>query len=509
MGANAVNGVINILTKNAKDTQGAVVKVGGGSFNEVITAGRYGFQVSEDTYARVYSKYDQFGETPTTQGQDSQDDWARWRSGFRLDSQLRCDTTLTLQGDVEFVEADAILPVPSLTPPAYVSLAPNRFHQLDANMLGRWTREYADEASLSIQTYYDYFEDRNLAANQYLHTFDLDLQHNFTLGERQQINWGAGYRVTFDTLEAGQILSVPGRSQANDQLLSLFAQDEIALVLEQVFLTLGTKLEHNDYTGWEASPSARLCWQPTQKQTVWGAVSRAVTTPNHLSTGMAFNLRVAPPGALGPGSPATLVQVQGQSDRVEELLAYEIGYRIQPIERVSVDVAAFYNDYADLLATETGAVIPGTPPVLPVNWVNRIAGHTYGVEVALGWQPLDRWRLQAGYTWFESDVTQASVGRGDGDASPEHKFSLRSSVDLGAHWEWDTGLRYVGELTSVNVPAYLEMDMRLAWKPAQNWEIALVGQNLLDKSHYEFPRGLSPLLSEVPRSVYLTVTCRF
>lgn len=508
-GANAVNGVINILTKSAKDTQGGLVKAGGGSFNEVITAARYGFKISEDTYARVYSKYDQFGETPAAQGGNSQDDWSRWRSGFRMDSQVDRNTAFTLQGDFQFVEANAVAPVPNLTPPNYGTLEQLRFHQLDANILGRWAREYSDDSSLSVQAYYDYFEDRNLAANQFLHTLDLDLQHNFIWGERQRINWGAGYRVTFDTLEAGQILSVPGRSQANDQLLSLFGQDEIAVVLEEVFLTLGTKLEHNDYTGWEVSPSARLRWQPTQRQTLWGAVSRAVTTPNHLSTGMAYNLRVVPPGGLGPGSPATLVQIQGQSDRVEELLAYEIGYRIQPIERVSVDVAAFYNEYSDLLVLENGAVIAGTPPVLPVNWVNRIDGHTHGVEVALGWQPLDYWRLQGSYTWFESDVARASVGRGDGAASPEHKFSLRSTVDLGAHWEWDTGLRYVSELTSVNVPAYLELDMRLAWKPTVNWEVALVGQNLLDKSHYEFPRGLSPLLSEVPRSVYLTVACRF
>ncbi len=509
-GANAVNGVINILTKSAKDTQGALVQAGGGSFNEIISAARYGFQVSENTYARVYAKYDLFDDTPTSLDGNAQDDWSRWRSGFRLDSYSSDTSTFTLQGDVQGADAGAIGYFPNFTPPTYGTLEQFSFQQFEADVLGRWTKQCSANSSLTVQAYYDYFEDRNPGANQYLHTVDLDLQHDFNWGERQQITWGAGYRATFDTVEAGRLLSVPDGEQANDQLYSLFGQDEIALVTERLFLTLGTKFEHNDYTGWEVSPSARLRWQPTERQTVWAAVSRAVTTPNHLSAGMAYDLRVAPPGSFYPGSPATLVQIQGQSDRAEDLLAYEIGYRIQPTDRVSVDLAAFYNDYSDLLVTQPGRLNVGAvPPVLPVNWINRIDGHTYGVELALGWQPLDCWRLQGCYTWFESDVAQASVGRGDGDSSPEHKFSLRSSVDLGRHWQWDTGLRYVDELESINVPAYFEVDVRLAWKPSAHWELAIVGQNLLHDSHYEYPRGLSPVQSEVPRSVYGKLTWRF
>jgi iron complex outermembrane receptor protein len=368
-------------------------------------------------------------------------------------------------------------------------------------MLGRWTHDFSASSALSIQTYYDYYEQKGPVFSQRLHTFDLDAQHNFDLGERQTITWGAGFRATWDTIYARSIVSTPNRPQANDQLANIFVQDEIALVRDKLAMTLGVKMEHNGYTGWECSPTARLLWHPSERQTVWGAVSRAVATPNHSTTGANYNLRVMPPGVL--------VQIHGQSDRVEELIAYEIGYRIQPIDRVSLDITGFYNDYANLLALEKGTPVPGRPPILPINWVNDGPGHTYGVELALGWQPMDHWQLKCGYTWFESDGVHASAGRDDGGASPEHQFNVRSTVDLGAHWEWDTGFRFVGKLESIDVPAYVEMDMRLAWKPDKHWELALVGQNLLQDSHFEYPRGLNPLKSEVPRSVYATVTARF
>lgn len=508
-GANAVNGVINILTKSAKETQGTLVSVGGGTFYEGGIAAREGFKISDKTFARVYAKFDQFGQTPLATGGDTPDDWWRSQAGFRLDSEPDATSSFTVQGDVHRVDSNFNYPFPSFTAPGFVSAESARTINTGANAMGRWARQFSDDSKLTASAYYDFFEDDGQGYHQRMHTLDADLQHNLAWGERHQINWGIGYRAVFDTIFPTRLVSVPHRQQANDQLYSLFGQDEFAVVPEKLFLTLGTKLEHNDYTGWEISPSARMLWKPTDKQTVWGAVSRAVTTPNHLTTGLAYNLRVLPPGSLGPGSPAALVQIQGHSDRVEQLLAYEIGYRIQPMERVSVDVAAFYNNYSDLLVTQTGAPIPGAPPIVPVNWFNQIEGHTHGVELALGWQPLDLWRLQGSYTWFESDVAKASVGRGNGDASPEHKFGLRSTVDLGSHWEWDTGLRYVGALKSVSVPDYVELDLRLAWKPTANWEVALVGQNLLHEKHLESPRGLSPLLSEVPRSVYGKVTWKF
>lgn len=500
-GANAVNGVINILTKNAKDTQGTVAMAGGGNFNEVISAARYGFRLGDETYGRVYAKYNQFGETPLSMGGDTHDDWQRWQGGFRVDSQPDATVTFTLLGDVHHLEERYSYPFPSFAPP-YVSVETYDVHDTGANLLGRWTRHFNANSEVTVQTYYDFSEQDGPILHQRLHTFDLDLQHNLDWGERQIITWGTGYRATWDTIYPARVISAPGQKQANDQLLNLFAQDEIALVREKLFLTVGTKVEHNDYTGWELQPSARLRWHPTDRQTVWGAMSRAVATPNHLSSGVAYNWSVIPPGVL--------VQVQGSSDRVEELLAYEIGYRLQPLEQISIDVAAFYNEYSDLLVLENGTLDTiGVPNVLPVYWTNSLGGRTHGIEVALGWQPLDCWRLQGSYTWLDMEVARASAGRNDGGSSPQHKFGIRSTLTLGQHWEWDTGLRYVGRLESIDVPSYLELDFRLAWKPDAHWQVAFVGRNLLEDAHFEYPRGFSSFRSEVPRSLHGEVTWRF
>ena len=453
-----------------------------------------------DICPRVYEVRPVWADSACIRG-DTPDNWNRLQGGFRLDSQPDESATFTLQGDVHRADQRFGDTFPSFTAPGGVSTETYWSPDLLLNLLGRWTRNFSADSTMTAQVYYDYEENSTRILNQRLHTLDADLHHHFGLGERQLITWGVGYRATLDTISPTRVMRVPGREQANDQLFSLFMQDEIALVREKLFLTLGPKIEHNDYTGLELSPSARMRWQPTERQTVWGAVSRGVVTPGHLTGGMQYDVRVVPPGAL--------VQIQGRSAFVEELLAYEIGYRIQPVERVSVDVAAFYSDYSHLQSLRTGAVIPGTPPIVPVFLANQIEGHTDGVELALGWQALDHWRLQGTYTWFESDVAAGSLGRGDGGASPAYRVGLRSTVDFGKHWEWDTGLRFVDELKTGNVPSYLELDIRVAWKPNKHWEVALVGQSLLQDSHYEFPRGLSSLMSEVPRSVYGKITWKF
>lgn len=508
-GANAVNGVINIITKSAQDTQGTIFSAGGGTFQEAMTAARHGFKLSEKTFARVYVKYDRFGESPLASGGDTPDAWHRLQGGFRLDSLPNPYDTFTFQGDVHRVKQNFVLPFPSFTSPGYASTETYQVSDIGANLLGRWTRRFSSGSIFSAQAYYDSYEQQGPMLHQRLHTLDLEVQHTFPWSKHHTFNWGGNFRNIWDHIFPARILRVPGRAKANDQLFSLFGEDEIVLAPERLTLTVGAKAEHNDYTGWEYSPNVRFLWHPSKRQTAWSAVSRAVTTLNHLSTGVQYDLRILPPGALGPQSPATLLQLSGKADRVETLLAYEIGYRVQPKERISLDVATFYNDYAHLMVLETGKFLPGAPPILPVNWLNRIEGRTYGVETALGLQPLPKWRLQGGHTWFKSDVANGSIGRGDGSATPGHKFSIRSQLDFSEKWQWDTGWRYVSRLDTLDVPAYLELDFRLAWKPDRHWEIALVGQNLLHDSHFEFPRGLNPLKSGVSRSVYAKLVWRY
>lgn len=501
-GANAVNGVINILTKSARETQGMRLSACAGDFNEGLFDGRYGFKLSADAFARVFIKYERRGESPLNSGAETPDDWSRVKGGFRLDTQLGADASFTFQGDALSLEEGVIYQIPNFTPPVYASSLSARAHQKNANLLGRYTKHFDADSTLTAQAYVDRVQQSGQVFSQRLTTWDVDVQYSGRRSERHLLTAGIDYRAMFSTMIPTTILSVPGRNRAEDQLLSLFAQDELALVRDTLTLTLGAKLEHNDYSGWEFAPSLRLLWHPRERQTLWAAVSQAVTTPGQLTSGMAYNLSVVPPGLM--------VQIQGQSHQAENLTACELGYRIQPTKELSVDVVAFHNNYTDLLVTETGRPNLGVvPPVVPVAWSNRIGGQTDGVEVALGWQALERCRFQGSYTWFQSDVTRGSVGRGDRGSSPKHKLGLRTSVDLNPYWELDTGVRYVARLPGLNVPGYWEAEARLAWKPNVHWELALVGQNLLHPEHFEFPRGLNPLQSEVPRSFYGRATWSF
>lgn len=501
-GANAVNGVINILTKNARETQGVRLSAGLGDANEGLYEGRYGFKLSPHTFARIYAKYERRSESPLSSGAETPDDWSRVKGGFRMDTQLGADATFTFQGDAFSLEEGVAYQIPNFTPPAYVSNLNARAHQKNANLLARYTRHYDVDSVLTAQAYFDRVQQSGMIYSQRLLTWDTDVQYSTKRGERQRLTAGLGYRALFSTMVPTAILSVPGRDQVQDHLFNLFCQDEIALAKDRLTLTLGAKGERNEYTGWEWSPSVRLLWHPADRQTVWTAVSRAVSTPGQLTTGMAYNLNVVPPGLM--------VQVQGRARSAEDLVAYEMGYRVQPTKDLTVDLSAFHNEYDDLLITETGRpILTGNPPLVPVAWTNGLAGRTEGVEVAVAWQAASRWRLQGAYTWFQSDILRGSVGRGDRGSSPRHKASLRSNIDLGPHWEMDTGIRYVARLQGIGVPGYWEADVRLAWKPTVHWELAVIGQNLLHERHFEFPRGLNPIQSEVPRSWYAKATWSF
>lgn len=318
-----------------------------------------------------------------------------------------------------------------------------------------------------------------------------------------------GYRLTIDDIE--DTLSYAFEPDSRDvNLFSGFLQDDITLVSDKLQLTLGSKFEHNDYTGFEIQPTARLLFTPRPNHSLWAAVSRAVRTPSRGEHDGTVISSVIPPNALFPGSPLTFVGFSGDDDyKSEELIAYEAGYRFRPFEDISLDLAAFINDYDHLRTIE---------PVSLTSFEigNKLHGYTYGLELAADYRMMDWWRLQAGYTFIKLDLElDNSSGDTTSEAqeheSPQHQFSLRSSMDLPYHIELDLWLRAVDNLDAKQVSSYTTCDLRLAWSPIQNLELALVGRNLFEGRHLEFKQELlnSASSSEIERSIYGKVTWRF
>lgn len=502
-GANAVNGVINIITKSAKDTQGGYLEAGGGNQMEGFGGARYGWAVGADTFLRVYGGTFNRGAEVLADGSPAHDNWKQSQTGFRLDSAPSSRDTLTLQGD--FYTGDENLVAGST---AEVS---------GGNILGRWSRVISDRSDMSLQMYYDrthlvdpipayVLNDIEFAPagalTDDLDTFDIDFQFRSRLGDRNEVVWGLGYRHTEDEVDNAPALAVLPPSLKQD-LYSAFIQDEVKL-WDDVLFTIGTKLEHNDYTGFEVEPSARLQWNFAANQSLWAAVSRAVRTPSRIDRDLSQ-----------PAPDQLLVILRGSSDYTSEsVIARELGYRAQIGPAVSLSISAFYNDYYDVRST---SITPET--VIPFFFENNLEGETHGIELSIDYRVNDSWRLHAGYAPFTENI-RIKPGRQDINdgrnetADPSQRWSLRSSMDLAHRIELDASLRRIDSRDINNGPtigvvqAYTELDLRLGWHASDRLELSLVGQNLLHNRHaeYGFPDASQV---QIERSVYGKIAWHF
>ena len=484
-GANAVNGVINIITKSAKSTQGLLVSGGGGNELHGFGGIRYGGVLASNVYYRIYGKAFDRDSTAFSTGADGNDGWRMGQGGFRIDWDDPEKNLLTLQGDGYGGDLDTTLP-----PNSSVS---------GGNILGRWSHTISGDADMTLQTYYDRTHRDITSASiiDDLHTFDVDFQYHVKLAERHDLLVGAGYRFTHDSVDNGPALAfIPADIDRN--LFSGFVQDEIML-RPNLFFTLGTKVEHNDYTGLEFEPSGRISWSFTTNQTVWSAVSRAVRMPSRLDRDLFFPSK--PPFVLAGGP-----------DFVSEtVVAYELGYRAQLHRQVSASVSLFYNQYDDLRSVSATA---------PATIQNDVEADTYGAELSSSYQVFDWLRLKAGYTILEEDIRVkpggTDINGGHTEATdPEQQFSISSSVTLPRRVEVDGRLRWVDRLNNFaggvsvgSVPSYFELDLRVGWQVTKNVELSVVGQNLLHDRHPEF--GVpGPTQHEIERGVYGKVLLRF
>jgi len=494
-GANAVNGVINIITKKAKESAGLLVSALAGNEERGQLSLRYGGEINANTQYRVYAKGFEKDEA-----ENGVDDWRMGRVGFRVDSEPSQQDKLTIQTEVYAGEEGERAVSKNSTPP-FGTFA-SKTDVFGGHVLFRWDRELEGDANLTFQAYYDRTEREHFYVTDKRDTVDFDFQHRLNSFWKQEFIWGAGFRYIGDETSAGTLMSLTPEDRA-DQIYSAFIQDEISLIDEQLILTVGTKIEHNSYTGFEYQPSARLLWKPYDKHSLWGAVSRAVRVPSRMEQDVLLKRTVVAPGVM--------VAILGNQEMdAEELTAYELGYRFLD-NQFSVDFSVFYNDYDKLRSVERSSI--ALPGIFPLVVANKLQGETYGIELASSWAVNESWRLTGGYSFIQMQLhkeasstdTTEEVDEGD---TPHHQFNIRSLWQFSEDWELDSAVRYVSMVKEAKVvekgavDPYVTIDLRLAWQAHKTLELSVIGQNLLGK-HREF-RGstVETQATDVEPSVY-------
>lgn len=500
-GANAVNGIINIITKNAADTQGAYGSFTTGNENKAIVEARYGSRTESKDHYRVYAKQINGNQltrlnnrTSTQNGADNHDGYRESQAGFRYDIRSIADNEISIHGDIRNGEAknyfqSALVPEPT-----------NK-NSTGANIVVNWDKTLSKKSSFTLQTYFDYDYFDTYLVKRSANTADIDFQHFYNFTRDNQFIWGLGYRLISDNIKGGVLTGgstqpfnyQPGHD-SND-VLSAFAQDKIGLISDKLYLTLGSKFERNDYTAFEYQPNAKLTYYPSRNQTIWTSVSRAVRTPTRAEEGLNFlNVQI--------GSPAY---------KSETVVAYELGYRVKPVRTVLIDLSTYYNQYDSLRTFE------------PSKIANLGSGQSYGGEATIKWQVRSDWKLESGYDFLKLDLKNKpySVDRTSAVAplvlaegqSPKNQFRLRSSYNITPKIEFDNVFYYVDSLPLAGanakaiggVPAYTRFDTRLGYLLKDDIDLSFGIKNLTDKRHQEFSGATYGYKTEVGRTFYVRV----
>ena len=510
-GANAVNGVINIITKQAQDTQGRLIRAEAGNILQDSILGQIGGKTSDNSYYSVYAQHLNDGPMRSPQEGLSFNSLRDSRTGFRFDR----DDSLTVSGDAYVNTTDQLFSVPLIAAP-YAVIQNDEHNSQGANLLARWKKNYTDGSQLSLQSYVDYTQHNQALLNDQEDMFDFDAQYNLRpLGPNQFI-MGGGYRLTHLSIGNSSMLSITP-DNSNENLFNFFTQDKITLVPDRWYLTLGSKVEHNSFTGFEFEPNVRLQWFPDNRQTVWTSVSRAVRTPTPYETQINLLDAVFAPG--GPpfalADPLRFEVLANPHFKSEQLIAYEAGYRNQLTPAVSMDITAFDNFYTRIDALELASFgfVPGADPyfLLATTQNNHMTAQTYGVEVASDWQIKDNWKLSAGVSFLEMSLQLGPqyLAQYTSGQSPNYEGNLRSYWNINGAWSLDTIAYYVDRLQSFNTPAYVRLDANLGWKIKPGIRLNFAGQNLLHAKHMEYGSTADLSAAEVPRSLYAKITCNF
>jgi iron complex outermembrane receptor protein len=509
-GANAVNGVINIITKPAKATEGGLLVAGTGSEDTAQGLLRYGGPAGNDGAYRVYSSYSRIADSLLPNGADAVDGWRRIQGGGRADWKLTPNDSLTVEGSA-YSNSEGqtrYMGFSNLFPQG-----PPFAEQITArggDLLGRWDHIFQGGSGASLQVYADTYRRIDLGAVETQRTLDFDLQDHFTLG-RNDIVWGLGYRATNTGLASPNLSFIPVNQ--TDSLYSTFVQDEIN-INNHLLLTIGSKFEHNAFTGFEFEPGASLAWTPTRRQTVWISAAKAIRQPSRFEDGINVTLASIP---LPNGLPEAVVMRGNPNFQAEQLRDYEAGYRAQLTKDLSLDIALFGSFYRHLATYEPQAMLPVPNPSGPGLLFQMLLGNeahatTYGGELSTTWNINRRWRISPGYSWIEmkSELDPGSISAfGSLVSAPKHMFQIRSLFDFSKNVEFDNSMYYVAHLPSNNVPGNFRLDTRIGWRHGEAWEFSIVGQNLLRPQTLEFGDAAAVVGAETQRSIFGKITWRF
>lgn len=511
-GPNAVNGVINIITKQSKDTQGVMVNAGGGTLEQGFLNVRYGGGTPNGFNYRIYGMGFDRGPEFHSDGLNY-DRWRNIQGGFRADWTGSARDSVTVQGDIYDQGAGEIVTATSYTPPYSQTL--NGIARLSGgNVLARWTRDLGNGNNFQLQAYYDKTNRREPNFADFRSTYDVDFIDRFHLPWRQQITWGLGARFSpgYNPVIVSGLTFTPNRR--TDQLYTAFLQDEITLVENQLTLSVGGKFVRTNFVGFQGEPNARLLWTPTEKQSLWAAFTQAVRTPSDAERDFALSGFI---GLTPSGMPFFARFNPNPNFRSEELDGYEVGYRRGLAKNVYVDIATFYNRYSNLFSEDlAGAVfIENNPPpthvLLPAQFGNGLKGTTKGVEFSPEWKPASFWRLRGTYSYLQMNIKKslnsADIGTGPiiEGSSPRHQVTAQSEFDFAKRFNIDFDYRFVSALPKEGVRSYSTADVHFAWQLSREIELAVVGQNLLQPHHFETAGDPGPLVG-IKRGVYGQIT---
>ena len=512
-GANAVNGVINVITRPAKATTGGLATAAVGSGVSGQGTLRYGGQAGAHGAYRTFAKYSRFADQQLETGSPGGDGWSRIHGGFRSDWELGRQDGLTVQGDW-FANRGGQPRIASFLP----SIASPVFREdvsiNGGDLLARWKHASDAGAETSVQAYYDTYRRLDLGTGEVSSAADLDMQHHFALHGAHDLVAGGGFRAIRSTMRTSGLISV-AQPTRTDQLYSAFLQDEIRLAPE-LWLTLGSKFEHNSYTGFEYEPSARLAWTPGSRNEVWTAVSRAIRQPARVENGIDMELSAIPVDA---GTVLT-VRLNGNPNfRSEELRDLEAGYRAQWSPKLSLDAAAYVSFYRRLSTME---MLPPRVTVGPsgvrieqsLMYDNQGGARNYGGEVWLNWAVSGRWRMSASYAMLRMNPSLAPgstdyLSSKSWQVSPGNQIGIRSQVNLWRNLEWDQTLAWVQRLENAMAPGYVKVDSRLGWRFGEGTHFSIVGQNLAHSGYPEFPASPGLLNTMTTRKVFGRISWTF
>ncbi|MCK5889540.1 MAG: TonB-dependent receptor, partial [Methylococcales bacterium] len=501
-GQNAVNGVINIMTKHTEETQEGLISVITGNEERAVVELRYGDQLGDKANYRVYGKFLHRDGLVNLQEESENDDWTQGRGGFRIDWNSNSGDRIMVEGDgyLGDTKSGFLLPADNPSGPARM----NSLQHSGASILTRWEHDFSVASKTKMQFYYDYLNQTDdYTGDERRHTFDIDFQHDIAVSKNNYFNWGLGYRFISDSVFDSKITTV-SPNHKNLHLVSAFIQDRSSFFDDTLHLTLGTKVQYYTLANWDFEPSVRLLWKFHPEHRIWAALSRSTRAPSRGET--ALNLK---PQALPSQYPTTIVSHANPALEEEHVLSYEVGYRGWFGNQLSFDLALFYNDYENLI---TGLnQWDYVSPQVPVSLKNGASAQTWGFEIAADWRPTNALKLQLSYNFLQLNYHNFNFSnRQRPQTDPENQLSFRSSYDITSTITFGTWVRYVDSISAINtlfspkrnVDSYISLDLRLAWKPIHNLELSLVGQNLNNKTHQEYVKEVFAYPQQVERSIY-------